>query len=161
MANIEVKIFIIVAMISTLLWSDDAEVVSIMSILGVIVDIMRVIIVVLPVSVLLIVGSLVVEVNIILDIMLEVTLPIFIVMICAWNSRGFLMIVGLEVLVVKLIMGVCVTFLMMYSWNIVIISIIGEVMLRSWIDDSSILSFVSQSFVMVNCWMHCMSIVVV
>ena len=161
MADIKVKIFIIIAMVPTLLRSDDAEMVSIMSILGVIVDIMRIVVMVLPVSVLLIMGSFVVEVDIILDIMLEVTLPIFIVMICPWNSRSFLMIVCLEVLVVKLIMRVCMTFLMMHTWNVVIISIIGEVMLRSRIDDSGILSFMSHSFMMVNCRMHCMSIVVV
>ena len=70
---------------------------------------------------LMIMGSFIIQVNIILNIMLKVTLPSIVTMVSSWYCWGLLMIVSLKMLVIQLIMWISNSLLMMLSWNWMII----------------------------------------
>ena len=70
---------------------------------------------------LLIMGSFIIQVNIILNIMLKVTLPSIVMMVGSWYCWGLLMIVSLKMLVIQLIMWISYSLFMMLSWNYMIL----------------------------------------
>lgn len=70
---------------------------------------------------LLIMGSFIIQVNIILYIMLEVTLPSIVLMVGSWYCWGLLMIVSLKMLVIQLIMWISNSLFMVLSRNQMII----------------------------------------
>ena len=70
---------------------------------------------------LMIMGSFIIQVNIILNIMLKVTLPSIVMMVSSWYCWGLLMIVSLKMLVIQLIMWISNSLCMMLSWNRMII----------------------------------------
>ena len=100
-----------------------------------VIDVMRVSVVVLPVGVFLVSFSLVVQVNIILDVVHEITLPCLALVVCTWHGWVFFVVVGLEMFVIHFLVRVDV--LITVTWNTVVSGVLSKVMLITWIDDSS------------------------
>ena len=70
------------------------------------IDIMSIVVVILPVLRLVVKFPLLVKAEFLLDIMLEVSLPVLVMVISSWNERLIFMIVGLEVFVIESIMRI-------------------------------------------------------
>ena len=93
MTHINMEIFIVVSVVFGLVSTE-------------MIDIMSIVVVILPVLRLVVKFPLLVKAEFLLDIMLEVSLPVLVMVISSRNERLIFMIVGLEVFVIESIMRI-------------------------------------------------------